>query len=233
MRIAIVSDIHSNYEALSRVMEWITLHETDRIYCLGDIVGYGPYPNECIELIKKSCHGVVAGNHDVAVAKKISLRNFTVPGRKVIKWTREKISDVNRQFLADLPFRIVEDGITFVHSSPLAETEWNYLRSWSEVEKAFQGFTTRICFVGHSHIPFIAGDDGSVGKFDMSSRMIINVGSVGQPRTGTPDAVFGFLDTELWTYESIRVAYDVNITATAIHEVPLPGMLAQRLLNGY
>jgi diadenosine tetraphosphatase ApaH/serine/threonine PP2A family protein phosphatase len=233
MRIAIISDIHANVEALRKVMERITLLEPDRIYCLGDIVGYGPHPNECIEMIRKDCHGIVAGNHDVAVAGDTSLERFDGPGRKAIRWTREKISDANRRFLAGLPLRIVEDDITYVHSSPADEASWIHLSSWTELERAFGAFTTRLCFVGHSHVPFIAGEDGSVGNFDASTRMIINVGSVGQPRSGSPDAVFGFLDTTKWTYEINDVPYNVEAAAEAVRKASLPSVLARRLLVGY
>ncbi len=233
MRIAIISDIHANYEALRTVMERIALLEAERIYCLGDIVGYGPHPNECIEIVRERCHGIVAGNHDVAVARKMPLGAFDGPGRKVIQWTRGKVTEANRQFLEKLPLRIVENDITFVHSSPAEEAAWDHLNSREKVERAFRALTTRLCFVGHSHIPFIAGEDGSVGKFDASTRMIINVGSVGQPRSGSPDAVFGFLDTTNWIYEINDVPYDVEATAEAVRKASLPAVLSKRLLAGY
>ena len=233
MRIAIISDIHANVEALRKVLERITLLGADRIYCLGDIVGYGPHPNECIDMIRENCHGIVAGNHDVAVAGEMSLEAFDGPGRKAILWTREKVTDANRRFLKELPLRIVENNMTFVHSSPADDGAWNHLSSWAELERAFGAFTTRLCFVGHSHVPFIAGEDGTAGTFDLSTRMIINVGSVGQPRSGSPDAVFGFLDTTKGMYEINDVPYDVDATAEAVRKASLPSVLARRLLVGF
>jgi diadenosine tetraphosphatase ApaH/serine/threonine PP2A family protein phosphatase len=233
MRIAVISDIHANHEALRRVMERIALLGAERIYCLGDTVGYGPHPNECVDIVREHCRGVVAGNHDVAVAGEMSLKGFDGPGRKVIRWTREKITDANRRFLEALPRRIVEDDITFVHSSPADETAWSHLHSWKEIERAFGAFTTRLCFVGHSHIPLIACENGSVGAFDASTRMIINPGSVGQPRGGSPDAVFGLLDTGAGTYEIVDVPYDVGVTAEALREASLPSVLAKRLVVGF
>ncbi len=233
MRIAILSDIHSNLEALRRVQENLEILHPDRIYCCGDIVGYGPYPNECLDIVRALCHGIVGGNHDMAVAGRYPLNRFNLPGRKVIRWTRKIIRREHLDFLNTLPRTIVENNVTIVHSSPADTDGWTYLYSLEDVRNLFDHFSTKICFVGHSHIPFVAGNDGSIGALNPAARYVINVGSIGQPRTGGKEAVFGYLDTDIWSYELIRVPYDVSMTAAAIREAGLPEILARRLLSGF
>ena len=232
MRVAIISDIHSNLEALERTLEKIHELEPDRIYCLGDIVGYGPYPNECVTLVREQCTAVVQGNHDSGVIGTTPLEDFNSYGRKAIEWTRERITRAHRQYLESLPLTLKETNLTLVHASPNKPNEWMYVVTWPQAKEAFAAFKSRLCFIGHTHRPLIVGEDQSVDAFQKTGRFLINVGSVGQPRDGMKEASFGFLDTRAWTLEIIRVPYDIDRTAEAILKAGLPEYLARRLYLG-
>ena len=232
MRIAIISDIHSNLEALRRTFEAIDEREADRIYCLGDIVGYGPYPNECITLVRERCSAVVMGNHDSGVIGSTPLTHFNIPGRKAIKWTADRITRGNLKYLKSLPLRATLGNLTIAHASPARPESWTYVSSWVEVEECFPAFKSGLCFIGHTHRPLIVGEDSSIGSFHHDCRYLINVGSVGQPRDENPNASFGFLDSRKWTFEIVRVPYNIEKTARAIRNVGLPQELADRLYLG-
>ncbi len=232
MRIAIISDIHSNLEALTQVFASIDRLKVDRIYCLGDIVGYGPYPNECIELVRKRCHLVVKGNHDSGVVGETPLEDFNDVGRTAIVWTRKKVKKDLLTYLELLPVRSMEGNITLVHASPATPSEWTYILSWPAAEEAFEAMETPLCCIGHTHRPLIIGSDGTVGDFQRDKRYIINVGSVGQPRDGIPSASYALLDDESWTCTIHRVQYDVKKTDRAIRSRRLPSYLGTRLYLG-
>jgi predicted phosphodiesterase len=232
MRIAILTDIHSNYPALERALSIIEKTNIDRIFCLGDIIGYGPFPNECVDLVREHCNGVVVGNHDFGLIGKTPLSGFNKLGKKALQWTKKQISDQNLEFLNNLPLRIEENNITFVHSSPADPSEWTYITTINDVQDAFEAFSTQLCFFGHTHIPSIIGEDLSINQFRKDCRFLINTGSVGQPRDGDPRAAIGILDTNNWSYELMRFEYDVARTTEAIMKSGLPNMLAKRLING-
>jgi putative phosphoesterase len=184
MKIAIISDIHSNLDALTAVLKEIERIKVDEIYCLGDIVGYGPNPNECIDLVKSVTEKVVVGNHDSAVINQTDMMLFNSYARESTEWTRRMISDENYEYLLKLPLKISEHDLLFVHSTPLIPEDWNYILTQHSAEKHFNYFTEQACFIGHSHRPemFRSIDD----------RLIINVGSVGQPRDGNSKSVLLF-----------------------------------------
>ena len=233
MRIAIISDIHSNLAALQCVFSYIDTAGVDKIYCLGDTVGYGPYPNECIELVNSRCHIVIAGNHDWGAAGKLQLRYFNKFGRITLRWTRKRMSEENRKTLLPLPLKIVEDTITFVHSSPMMPENWTYIVSELEAREAFRGFDTELCFTGHTHIPALIGEDGQANCLTDDKRFLINVGSVGQPRDGNPKTSFGILDISKRSYNLVRLEYDIQHTYDAINKFGLPQMLGRRLKDGF
>ena len=232
MRIAIISDIHSNLEALNRTLDAIHELDADRIYCLGDIVGYGPYPNECVTLVRERCTDVVMGNHDSGVIGTTPLSHFNVFGQKAIEWTVDRISRGNLRYLKSLPLRTTHGNLTLVHATPVKPASWNYVLSWEQAEKCFGAFKSALCFIGHTHRPLIIGEDSSIGSFQRNRRFLINVGSVGQPRDGIPAASFGFLDSRKWTFEIVRVPYDIDSTARAIKKAGLPEYLAHRIFLG-
>ena len=232
MRVAIISDIHSNLEALQSVLFAIDDLRPDSIYCLGDIVGYGPYPNECVALVRERCAASVKGNHDSGVLGETPLAYFNQYGRRAVEWTKDRITSGNLAYLERLPLTQVIDDITLAHASPMKPEQWNYVFAWPEAKKAFRAFATTLCFIGHTHVPVMVGEDSKINIFRKNCRHLINVGSVGQPRDGNPRASFCMLDTESWTCELLRVEYNIERTAQAILDAHLPEFLARRLFQG-
>lgn len=241
MRYAIISDIHGNLEALQSVLAEIKKKDVDSILCLGDMVGYGPNPNECIDLIKEQAEVILAGNHDYAPLGKIELSYFNQWARIAIEWTSENLNPASIDFLKSLPLQKEVDGFTIVHATPLEPDEWNYIISLGDAAKNFPEFKGQICFIGHSHVPMVVSVDEERNycvltdnplKIHQKIRYIINVGSVGQPRDSNPMASFAILDTADNVYELLRVPYDIAKTQKKIRENKLPEMLAARLEVG-
>jgi putative phosphoesterase len=232
MRIAVFSDIHGNLEALTCVLKRVRKERADTLVCLGDIVGYGPFPNECIELVRTRCGIVVRGNHDTGAVYGVLLESFNADGRIAMEWTRSKLTPENRDYLRGLPIIHNSKDVTYVHASPMNPEHWTYVSTWRAVENAFPHFTTNICCVGHTHIPAIVSEKGMVNNYKKGERHLINCGSVGQPRDGDPRASFALIDTEHETASIIRVEYSVEATANAIRAAGLPEFLAKRLAHG-
>jgi putative phosphoesterase len=233
MRIAIISDIHSNLEALKKTFEIIDTKNIDEIICLGDIVGYGANPNECVELVRRRVRYCVLGNHDYAIIDPRETLFFNTYARYADLWTREVITKENLDFLKSLPLTVKFKNLLFVHSSPAYPREWEYIFTEVQARVQFPYFKEKICFIGHSHYPGIYPESGKFnGKLDKNSRYIINVGSVGQPRDGDWRLSFGIFDTEKWTYENIRAEYDVDRASAKIIQNGLPQYLADRILIG-
>lgn len=232
MRIAIISDIHSNLEALTKAIEVIDLHSIDKIICLGDIVGYGANPNECVELIRQRCDIVIKGNHEDAVEDISLTEYFTDDARAAVFWTRKYLTEKNSDYLLTLPLTYKADDLLFVHASPCNTVEWNYILNNLDASAAFRCFSESICFIGHTHMPAMFSTNGRASRIIKDERYIVNVGSVGQPRDGNTELSFGLLDTNTWTYENIRAPYDVEVTARKILNTDLPARLGQRLLMG-
>jgi len=246
LRYAIISDIHSNIEALQAVLKTIEQENIDKIVCLGDIVGYGPDPNECIELIQQHCEIILTGNHDFACIESAELFYFNQYAAKAVEWTVAVLTKENLDFLAKLPLDGKIENFYLVHSSPFEPRSWDYILSLDDAEFNFSKFdeANQICFIGHSHHPVIyveylendykyyrqLPDQKTQLKED--ERYIINVGSVGQPRDYNPDAAYGIVDTTAQVYELKRVHYDVNKTFKKMVSVGLPQFLADRLLIG-
>jgi len=232
MRTAIISDVHSNLEALKSALSSIDTLHVDEIFCLGDIVGYGPFPNECTNLVRERCTVVVKGNHDSGLIGETPLKHFNQYGKTAIEWAKKHITRDNLKYLKNLPLSSAQNDLTLVHASPLHPEAWNYIIAWPDAQQCFGAFTTSLCFIGHTHVPVIVGEDSSINSFRKGCRYLINVGSIGQPRDGNPCASFGLLDTEKWTFENIRVPYDIQKTANEISNVKLPEFLGKRLFLG-
>jgi len=232
MRAAIISDIHSNLPALERTLEVIDEMHVDHVFCLGDIVGYGPSPNECIALVRERCTAVIKGNHDSGVLDETPLDHFNDYGESAIRWTRKHITSKNLEYLAGLPLLHVHEDLTLTHASPLRPDSWRYIFAWPDAQRCFGAFGTRFCFIGHTHIPVVVGEDGTVNIFAPGKRFLINVGSVGQTRDGNPRLSFGVVDTVEETYENVRVDYDIEAAAAAVLQARLPDYLAHRLFLG-
>ena len=232
MRIAVISDIHSNLEALTKAMEIIGRQSIDEIICLGDVVGYGANPNECIELVRKHCGAVIKGNHEEAVEHISLTEHFTDDARSAVFWTRKQLTEENIRYLRTLPLFHKAHDLLFVHASPCNPEEWHYIFDSSDVSQVFNCFSELICFIGHTHSPMVFSMGEQPRRITREQRVLINVGSVGQPRDRNPDLSFGIFDTGAWTYENIRSPYDVETAAGKIMKTTLPPKLGQRLFLG-
>ena len=232
MRIAVISDIHSNLEALQKALEIIAQRNIDEIVCLGDTVGYGANPNECLDLVRSKTPYILLGNHDEAALDPSIARSFNRHARDAAEWTALELTDANKEFLKTLPCEVTLHDIYFVHSSPFEPSEWHYIITAADAEKNFPKFSSRICFIGHSHEPFVYCDDGWTEEVIPGKRYIINVGSIGQPRDHDPRLSFGIFDTGSGSYENIRAEYDVKTASEKIRKAGLPVLLAERILVG-
>lgn len=242
MRYLIISDIHANLVAFEAVLQDAE-GEWDHIWCLGDIVGYGPNPNECMALLRQHKHLSLSGNHDWAVLGKLDIESFNNEARKAIRWTQQVIEDETRSYLEQLPPLTVEEPFTLAHASPRRPV-WEYILDESSAAQNFSHFETPYCLVGHTHVPLLFVQDGlgfsraslpaygeqvSLGE----DRLIINPGSVGQPRDSDPRAAYGLLDMEAMTWEHRRVGYDVVETQKRMREHGMSYRLVARLEMGW
>lgn len=235
MRIAIISDIHANLEALNKALEIIDERKPDEIICLGDIVGYGPDPNECVDIIRNRAGVVLMGNHDYAVTHAEATDNFNPIAKEAVLWTRNNIHNDNLNFLTHLPYTYKSGDVYYVHSTPQEPEEWHYVFTWNDAMTQFDHFEGKVCFFGHSHVPQIYyNDTESAMSFFLNkeTKYLINVGSIGQPRDGNPRLSFGIFDTDQWHYQPFRSDYDMELTAKKIRDRGLPPFLADRLLKG-
>ncbi len=233
VRLAILSDIHSNLEALNRTLNALTDEDLDAIYCLGDVVGYNADPAACVDLVRERCDAVVAGNHDLAVARKEGLDALPPDGQAAARHNRAQLSDAQRKYLADRPLTVQAANCTFVHATPDAPTAWKRLTSYPDAQDQFTHFETDVCFIGHTHVPAVMADKLGVLQPRPGHRFLINVGSVGQPRDQNPRLSFGLFDTDTFAYRNVRLEYDAHTAAQKIRDTAaLPDRLADRLLNG-
>ena len=241
MRYLILSDVHANLVALQAVLA--DAPGFDEIWCLGDLVGYGPNPNECIERIQEFPHVSLAGNHDWAALGKLDIRNFNTDARAATVWTRSELTPGSRDYLVGLPTHLEQDGFCMAHASP-REPVWEYILDANVAYANFAHFSSQICLVGHTHIPLIFELNPKRQRCEAmipplngavklgTRRMIINPGSVGQPRDGDPWASYALLDTEDMTWEFRRVPYSVEITQERMRARDLPRRLIDRLEIG-
>lgn len=241
MLYGIIADVHGNLEAFNTVLS--RLQRADKMVCLGDIVGYGPDPNACVEKVRGLGIPSVAGNHDKAVTGELEMTWFNRNARDAVNWTREIISKENLEFLRNLPEVLEEDGFQLVHGSLRSPLE-EYITSISEALGTFERMNRDVCFVGHSHAPlFIArkkdgnydgralldGEEIVVGDYD---KVIINVGGVGQPRDGDPRASYGVYDSKTSLFSLHRVEYNIGQVQEKMKKVGLPLPLIERLAFG-
>lgn len=240
MKYGIFSDIHSNLEALEAVLSVCKQRGVDQYLCLGDIVGYGPNPNECIDLVRNICSICVAGNHDWATTGKLDVTYFTPDGKEAAAWTTGQFTSEGFDYLSNLPIVERTADLILVHGT-LSEPEmFRYQNNIEKMPESFSLMDRRICFIGHTHSPKVLIQQKE--KIDISSdlkfkieedlKYIVNVGSVGQSRDGIPLAAVCFYDTDTGVVEIKRVKYDIEAVQTKIIEVGLPEMLAYRLSVG-
>jgi diadenosine tetraphosphatase ApaH/serine/threonine PP2A family protein phosphatase len=243
LRYFIFSDIHANLEALEAVLAWGGEADVGFYLCLGDIVGYGADPNACVEIIKRldSC-ACIKGNHDAAVIDVRERSFFHEVALEGVQYSEEKLSATNREFIENLPYVYASDGLFIgVHASPFNPATWEYVLDQGGAKRAFGAMEHQVAFIGHSHTPVIFNDDGKAERFlpgdkvtiRENTRYIVNVGSVGQPRDGNPDASCVVFDDETLTVELVRVNYDRQKAAEKIIKAGLPPVLAERIIVGY
>jgi diadenosine tetraphosphatase ApaH/serine/threonine PP2A family protein phosphatase len=240
MRYAILSDVHSNLEALEAVLYDVGVRKIQDVVFLGDAVGYGPNPNECIELLVKRCRVLLAGNHDWGVIGQTDIAYFNEYAREAIEWTRDVLTGKNSKTLASFPVtKEIEKGdMLLVHSTPKEPNMWHYLLTLWDAEINFHYFSNKFCFLGHSHYPFIIErlPSGELVTYKeaaskgQSERYIMNVGSVGQPRDGDPRASYAIVDEE--KMEIIRVPYNIEAVQKKMRKAGLPALLIERISEG-
>ena len=247
MRVLILSDIHANLEALTAVLEDAESQgPVDEIWRLGDTVGYGPDPVACIELVKSLPNFTVAGNHDLAAIGRVDVNSFNNSARLAAQWSARNIGPSEKRFLSSLPISIKRLGFTMVHGT-LRDPVMEYLIDAESAAETFRRMETPYCVVGHSHIPFLCRPESTDGgkvepRFSQfpegqtvpleQGPVIINPGSVGQPRDSDPRASYVVYDSEAGTVQWCRVEYDIARTQAKIRAAGLPEPLARRLEQG-
>lgn len=241
MKYAILSDVHSNLEALESVIQEIQRDCPDRKIFLGDAVGYGPDPNGAVELLAGYCDVWLAGNHDWAVLGWTDLHYFNPNAQEAILWTQKVLTPTNLERLKEPRLEWTEGDLRGVHATPKEPDQWYYLFSLSETAKNFRCFSEKICFIGHSHMPLFLEKDpsGALNVYHEEAltpregcRYIINVGSVGQPRDGDPRACYALYDSESLTVQWKRVKYDIARVQKKMQRQGLPRYLVERLAQG-
>jgi diadenosine tetraphosphatase ApaH/serine/threonine PP2A family protein phosphatase len=242
MRTLIISDIHANITALEAVLA--DAGPFDATWCLGDLVGYGPNPNECIERIAQLPNlQCVIGNHDAAATGTIEVDAFNPDARKTVLWTQGTLTDANKEYLRSLPQRIDLEFITLVHGSPYRPI-WEYLLDTRSATVSFECFDNPYCFVGHTHLPvlYYLPDTRLIAQLivpknssqmTLAPRAIINPGSVGQPRDRDPRAAYAILDLSENTWEWHRVQYDIQRVQDQMLQENLPERHIARLSAGW
>lgn len=215
-KIALISDVHANLSALKEVISKLGQFSPDQWVCLGDIVGYGPEPNACIDLIREKDMQCVLGNHDAGVAGLLSLNHFRNPNRRLIEQTSKLISPENHNWLSELPLVIEEKEWMAAHASPVEPNQWRYLESAFTVREILKAIKPKYCFVGHTHKPVLVSDQFGKRGISEEGKYLINPGSVGQSRDDDYRASCGLLDTEKNEYHNFRLEFDIEHTITSL-----------------
>jgi diadenosine tetraphosphatase ApaH/serine/threonine PP2A family protein phosphatase len=241
MRVAVVSDIHGNIHALEAVLQALADDNADELWCLGDLVGYGPRPNECCAAAAGRASVCLVGNHDLlALGHDVLEEEFNPDAAEAGRWTRSALTDGSREFLEALPSQTEVEGAQLFHGSP-RDPVWDYVLSREGMVEALELTSAPLVLVGHSHVPFAfsAGGELAFGpslagaEAELADlRWVLNPGSVGQPRDGDPRASYLVLDLGAGRASFRRVAYDVERTQREIREEGLPETLAARLATG-
>ena len=243
MRFGILSDIHSNFDALTAVIRELDGLGMDKLVCLGDVVGYGPSPNECCDLLRARDCTAIAGNHDEAAVSSDEAESFNALARAAIAWTRNELSPANREYLLGLPREASFESFVIVHGAPTFHFE--YILNVVDAQAAFERVAAPVTFIGHTHVAevYFQDDQGRTfhqrlsggGRIDVATeyRYIINPGSVGQPRDRNPQASFAYFDDTAKIIEVRRVTYDVMRVRERMESVHLPVQLGDRLSIGY
>jgi predicted phosphodiesterase len=239
VRIAVISDIHGNLHALEAVLESIAADAPETVWCLGDLVGYGPRPNRCCALVAERAELCLIGNHDLGVLGRLDLDEFSHDAAASARWTAEVLSDEARAYLEPLEPQAVREDVELYHASP-RDPVWEYVLSPEVAVASLVATSAPLVLVGHSHVPLRYGweqqalalcEEGT--QVDLArERWLLNPGSVGQPRDGDARAAYLLLDLDAKRAEFRRVRYEVAKTQAEIRERGLPEALAERLAHG-
>ena len=241
MRYGVFGDIHGNLHALQAVLQAYEAERIDTYLCTGDLVGYGAFPKECIDLVREKCAKVVAGNHDFAVCGRLTLEFFNSYAKSAVLWTREALPKKDLDYLRSLPLMVqVDDDVTLAHATVYDAHTFDYIQTQYDAHLSLQELGTSCGFVGHSHIPITFALKSEVVSWTMEptidldtcEKVLVNVGSVGQPRDENPLAAYAILDTEERKIWIKRVEYDIDGAVAAIAKHKLPDILGERLRLG-
>ncbi|HEX7974037.1 MAG TPA: metallophosphoesterase family protein [Anaerolineales bacterium] len=242
MRILVISDIHANFTALEAVLA--DAGDFDAAWCLGDLVGYGPDPNECVSRVRQLPNlKCIIGNHDAAALEQIDTDTFNPEARLAILWTQEILTEASREFLNSLPEQVITAAVTLAHGSP-RHPVWEYLLDTRTATINFEYFETPYCFVGHTHLPVMYHLDNKHRSAQLSlpepnhslkltPRAILNPGSAGQPRDSDPRAAYALFEPETNTWDYRRVTYNIPIVQSRMTAVGLPEKHIRRLSAGW
>jgi predicted phosphodiesterase len=241
MRVAVISDIHANAHALTAVLAAVDAERPDALWCLGDLVGYGPQPNECIALVRERADVCLVGNHDLGVLGRLDLDDFTRDAALAAYWTRDRLGDDERAFLESLEPAARLPQAALFHASA-RDPVWEYVLGEEAARASLRLTTEPVVLVGHSHVALAlleetGGLSGGLApggvEVDLGAgRWLLNPGSVGQPRDGDPGAAWVLLDFAQATGSFRRTPYDVAATQAEIRDAGLPASLAARLASG-
>ena len=242
LKLALISDIHANLAALEAVLHHLDQQAPDAIYCLGDLVGYGPQPNEVIDIIRARNIPCVEGNHDAGVSGRMPLDHFREPNRSVIDWTRKNLTPENLAFLKSLPLTLspelhssgiphLASRILLVHASPIEPQKWHYLNSAVKCRQVLEAVSADIVCVGHTHIPGIVANELGVFGMEKGYRYVVNPGAVGQSRDEDPRAAYAILDLDAFTCTFHRLSYPVSETLDAYRALGMDTATGKRLLH--
>jgi diadenosine tetraphosphatase ApaH/serine/threonine PP2A family protein phosphatase len=241
LRFAIYSDIHSNQESLEAVLADIEYQKVDKHLCLGDIVGYGANPNECIEMVKKDSHIFIAGNHDHAAVGLLGTGKFNAFAQIAMEYTKKVLDKNNYGYIQSAPLLEKMENATLVHASPKNPSEWSYLTTIDSITECFNYFETPFCFVGHTHVPYLILRDSdhpadllnqSEFQLKKGQKCIVNTGSVGQPRDRNPKASYVIYDSDEGSVQIKRVSYDILTAQDKMKKAKLPEFLINRIAQG-
>jgi diadenosine tetraphosphatase ApaH/serine/threonine PP2A family protein phosphatase len=241
----IISDIHANLTAFEAVMADVKTRNLpyDIVWCLGDVVGYGPDPNECVDLLRTLPHVCLAGNHDWAVLGKLDPETFNENANAAIAWTRAQLRPENLRYLQARPERSEQGEYLLVHASP-RKPIWEYVIDVPTAEENFSLLSTPFCLVGHTHVPLLFTKDARSVRMShlehnlpvtlkRANQYIINAGSVGQPRDGDPRAAYALLDTSTTQWTQYRVEYNIAAVQARMRAAELPEKLILRIEKGW
>jgi len=239
VRLAILSDIHSNLEAFEAVLADARARECTQFVCLGDVVGYNANPHECVERVREMDCPIVKGNHDEQASLIESSRDFNELAEHAIEWTRDNLTEQDKEWLRGMRFQRQVRDFTIVHATLDTPAQWGYVFNNLDAAASFTYQHTAVCFFGHTHVPMAFIRDEGIKRvrieqlrIDMTKKYFINTGSVGQPRDGDWRAAYCIYHVDKNVVEQRRVKYDLATAQKKIIKAGLPRLLAERLAIG-